>query len=283
MAGANSSAARLLVGDRVKTALSQLGPGGAQAAQHPVMTHDPGPFPPAPPSSRPRERGICHGFDTLADPELVAVLLGTGEKGRSVLRVAVELLEQLGGLHGLLHTGPHAMAELRGVGLAKAARLAAGVELGRRAWLNASASDRLDMSSSAEVALWARARLSELDHEQVWVLSLDGRNNLRSARRIAEGGLHGCSVESRDILRAVVRDAASAFVLLHNHPSGDPQPSDEDVDLTARLARAAMVIGTPLIDHVIVAGRSHCSLFDMGLLTPKSTCVDLGVGESLDG
>jgi DNA repair protein RadC len=122
------------------------------------------------------------------------------------------------------------------------------------------------MSSSTEVARWARLRLSELDHEQVWVLALDGRNNLRAARRIAEGGLHGCSVETRDVLRAVVRDAASAFVLVHNHPSGDPSPSHEDVELTTTLVRAAQVIGTPLLDHVIVAGRTHASLYDLGIV-----------------
>jgi len=222
--------------------------------------------PPPSASSLPRERGICHGFDSLGDPELIAVLLGTGDQGRPVLRVASELLEGVGGLRALLQTGPHVLAQVRGVGLAKAARVSAGLELGKRALLAASASDRVDMSSSAEVARWARLRVSELDHEQVWVLALDGRNNLRAARRVAEGGLHGCSVETRDILRAVVRDAASAFVLVHNHPSGDPLPSSEDVELTTTLARAARLIGTPLVDHVIVAGRAHASLFDLGIV-----------------
>jgi DNA repair protein RadC len=216
----------------------------------------------------PRERGARHGFETLSDAELVAVLLGTGGKGRPVQRLAGELLEQAGGVRGLLRTSSHALAQMRGVGLAKAARLAAAVELGRRAVLAASAGDGIDMCSSAEVAAWARARLSELEHEQVWVLSLDGRNHLRAARRVAEGGLHGCSVEARDVLRAVLRDAASAFVLVHNHPSGDPSPSREDIDLTTALARAAAVVGTPLVDHVIVAGRSHCSMFDLGLVRP---------------
>ena len=215
----------------------------------------------------PRERGISDGFDSLADSELIAVLLGTGEKGRPALRVAATLLEQSGGLVGLSRMGPHALAQVRGVGLAKAARIAAGLELGRRMLVRSNATSRLNLASSAEVARWARLRLSELDHEQVWVLALDGRNGLRAAKRIAEGGLHGCSVDPRDVLRAVVREAASAFVLVHNHPSGDPTPSDEDIELTNTVARAASVLGTPLVDHVIIASGGHSSLFDLGVIT----------------
>jgi DNA repair protein RadC len=214
----------------------------------------------------PRERGISDGFDSLADCELVAVLLGTGEKGRPVVRVATDLLEQSAGLLGLSRMGPHALAQISGVGLVKAARLGAAFELGRRVLLRSATAARPSFASSAEVARWARLRLAALDHEQVWVLALDGRNGLRAARRVAQGGLHGCSVHPRDVLRAAVREAASAFVLVHNHPSGDPAPSAEDVELTNMVARAASVLGTPLVDHVIVASGGHASLLDMGVI-----------------
>jgi DNA repair protein RadC len=214
----------------------------------------------------PRERGIAEGFDSLADFELLAVILGTGEKGRPAQRIAAELLEQWGGLVGLSRSGPHALAEAQGVGLAKAARIAAGFELGRRVLVRSNATARQTLASSAEVARWGRLRLSSLDHEQLWMLALDGQNGLRGARRVAEGGLHGCAVDPRDILRAALREAASAFVLVHNHPSGDPSPSDEDIGLTRMVARAASVLGTPLVDHVIVGGGKHASLFDLGLL-----------------
>jgi len=217
-------------------------------------------------SAMPRERGMAEGFDSLADSELIAVLLGTGEKGRPAARVAADLLEQSGGVVGLSRMGTHALAQVHGVGLVKAARISAGFELGRRLLLRSSGAPRQNLASSSEVARWARVRLSALDHEQVWVLALDGRNCLRAAKRVAEGGLHGCSVDPRDVLRAVVREAASAFVLVHNHPSGDPTPSDEDIELTNRVARAASVLGTPLVDHVIVAGGGHASLFDLGVI-----------------
>src|SRR3954453_4158801 len=130
-------------------------------------------------SALPRERGLREGFETLGDAELVAVLLGTGEKGRSVAHVAVDLLEQAGGLAGLARLGPHALAEQRGVGAAKAARVAAALELGKRALVSGVAGTRLLLTSSEEVARWARCRLGSLDHEQIWALSLDGRNGLR--------------------------------------------------------------------------------------------------------
>src|SRR5262249_6294879 len=143
---------------------------------------------------------------------------------------------------------------------------AAGFELGRRL-LQTITGPRPSLASSAEGAKWGRPQLWALDHEQVGVVSLDGKNALRGARRISEGGLHGCSLEPRGVLRAVRRDAASAFVLVHNHPSGDPTPSSEDIELTRTVARAASVIGTPLVDHVIVAAGEHRSMFDMGILT----------------
>lgn len=215
----------------------------------------------------PRERGLSDGFDSLGDAELVALLLGTGQKGHPVGQVAAALLDYAGGVSGLVGCGAHALAEQRGVGLAKAARIAAGLELGRRALVRASAARRLNMSSSKDVASWAAPRLAALDHEQMWVLALDCRNGLRASRRIAEGGLHGCSVDARDVLRAAIREAATAFVLVHNHPSGDPTPSTEDVELTHMIARAATAIGTPLLDHVIIGGESHVSLFDLGLVS----------------
>jgi DNA repair protein RadC len=123
------------------------------------------------------------------------------------------------------------------------------------------------VKSSAEVAAYAAARFGGLDHEQMWIFGLDGRNGLRTVRRVAEGGLHGCSVAARDILRAALTDAASAIVLLHNHPSGDPAPSAEDVAMTRVVEAAAATIGVPLVDHVIVTGDGrHASMLDLGLM-----------------
>lgn len=216
----------------------------------------------------PRERAVAEGVDALGDADLLTVLLGTGLAGCPAALVAAGLLERFGGLDGLARVGPGALAEHPGVGPAKALRFVAAFELGRRAACRA-ADARAPVRTSAEVAARFAPRLAALDHEQMWVLSLDGRNHLRGARRIAQGGLHGCSVAARDILRAALADAASAIVLVHNHPSGDPTPSLEDITMTRAVAEAAAVVGVPLVDHVVVApaGR-YASLLDLGVIEP---------------
>jgi DNA repair protein RadC len=216
--------------------------------------------------NRPRERALVEGLDSLGDAELLALLLGTGTHGRSAVVLASDLLDALGGIEGLSALGLAGLAEHPGLGPAKAARVGAALELGRRALRRVLERPRAGLGSSAEVAAWAKARLVGLDHEEIWLLALDGRNQLRAARRIAQGGLHGCSISVRDPLRIALREAASSFVLVHNHPSGDPSPSREDLELTRAVARAGETVGTPLVDHVIVAARGHASLFDLGLI-----------------
>lgn len=216
----------------------------------------------------PRERAVAEGVDALGDVDLLTVLLGTGLAGCPVGVVAAGLLERFGGLDGLARIGPGALAEHPGVGPAKALRFVAAFELGRRAACRAGDA-RAPVRTSAEVAARLAPRLAPLDHEQMWVLSLDGRNHLRGARRVAQGGLHGCSVAARDILRAALADAASAIVLVHNHPSGDPTPSLEDITMTRAVAEAAAVVGVPLVDHVVVASAGrYASLLDLGVIEP---------------
>lgn len=205
------------------------------------------------------ERAAAEGFEALGDAELLAVLLGLDEVA------AVKLLDDVNGIGGLSTVTVNGLV-LNGMTPARAAKLTAAVELGRRVQARALGAVRPVLGTSAEVAAWARPRIAHLLHEQLLVLCLDGRNRLRAARRVAEGGLHGCSISARDILRVAVREAASAFVLLHNHPSGDPSPSKEDLVLTEMVAKAADTIGTPLVDHVIVAGSAHASVFDLGML-----------------
>jgi DNA repair protein RadC len=216
--------------------------------------------------SGPRERAIEDGLDALGDAELIALVLGTGRAGEPVSVLAAALIEESGGVAGLSRAGLGELAARRGLGLAKAARLAGAIELGRR--VAAVVARRADarFPSSAAVDGWARPRLASLDHEELWALVLDGHQGLRAARRVASGGLHGLHVGARDPLRVALRDRGSAFVLVHNHPSGDPTASTEDVRFTEEVARAADVIGVPLLDHVIVARGGYTSLLDEGKL-----------------
>ncbi len=214
----------------------------------------------------PRERLADAGIDVLGDVELLALLLGTGWATESVNVLAQRLLEEHGGLVGLARAGAGELSARRGVGLAKGARIAAAVELGRRVVSSRKETLELRLPDASAVSAWAEPRLGSLDHEELWVLALDGQNRLRAARRVASGGLHGMFVAPRDPLRAALREGASGLVLVHNHPSGDPTPSSEDIRFTTAVAEAAQVVATPLLDHVIVAGARFVSLLERDLL-----------------
>jgi DNA repair protein RadC len=213
-----------------------------------------------------RERALSLDLGRLGDVDLVALVLGTGTAGQSVTELARELLDAAGGLEGLVKAAPHGLAARRGLGPAKATRIVAALELGRRATLSSLAHRVPVLDSFDDVVGWARPRLAGLDYEEVWLLSVDGRNGLKSARRVAQGGLHGCALTTRDVLGPALRDSASAILLVHNHPSGDPRASPEDIGMTRALAEACKVVGMPLLDHVIVARGGASSIFESGAL-----------------
>ena len=215
-----------------------------------------------------REHALAFGVQSMAVVDLLTLLLGTGTTGESVALSAANLLETSGGLEGIARLGPHALAR-RGIGPAKATRVAAAIELGRRAQLGLLSEERALFDCFEQVVRWARPRLATLEHEEVWLLSLDGKYGLKSARRIAQGGLHGCALLTRDVLSPALRDGASAMVLVHNHPSGDPTPSAEDIAMTRAVRSAGELVGIPLIDHVVVARNGACSLSDVdGSVSP---------------
>ncbi|HEX9619104.1 MAG TPA: DNA repair protein RadC [Polyangiaceae bacterium] len=214
-----------------------------------------------------RERALREGPELLGDAELIALLLGTGAQGQPAPLVAAKLLASVGGLSGLARVGPSVLAAHRGLGPAKAVRLAAALELGRRVGLGQTAA-RVRIVSFQDVVDWAKPRLAGLEHEELWLLSLDGQGGLKSTRRIAQGGVHGCALAARDVLVPALRDAASAIVVVHNHPSGDPAPSREDVHMTRELCRACDAVAVPLLDHVVVARGGASSLVELGLLEP---------------
>jgi DNA repair protein RadC len=210
----------------------------------------------------PRERAVSVGVEMLGDAELLAIVLGTGCRGVPVTILAEMLLDEHGGLAGIARAGLGELSQRAGVGMAKGARIAAAVELGRRATLAASLDAAVRLPNRAAVEAWARPRLATLDHEELWLLALDGHHGMKAARRVASGGIHGLHVAARDPLRIALREAASGFVLVHNHPSGDPEPSDEDVAFTRNVAGAAALVGVPMFDHVIVARRRSVSIVD---------------------
>lgn len=213
----------------------------------------------------PRERLSLFGAARASDADLVAVLLGTGLRGSPVLEVAVRLLERVGGLRGLASVSLSELTEFPGLGPIKASRLVAAFELARRAY-ERPMERGMAFSSSLDVARVYRARFLGVEVEEVVVVGVDARHRVLSECVVARGGLGSCPATPRDLFAPLLRESASAFVLVHNHPSGDPMPSDDDGRFTERVAQAATLLGLRFLDHVIVGEGGHYSFRDAGRL-----------------
>jgi DNA repair protein RadC len=216
------------------------------------------------PFEGPREKLASRGSAGLSDGELIAILLGTGTAEQPAPALAENLLFRLGGLAGLLQASLGQLAAIHGVGTGKAARIAAALELGRRA----SAQPLLRgsrLGSSEDVYRAFGPLLSHVPHEELWAIALDVRQRILGRILLARGGLSACPVAPSDVFRPLIQVGASATVLVHNHPSGAPEPSAEDVALTERLAQAGELLGIALLDHVIVAAEGYFSCLDAGL------------------
>jgi DNA repair protein RadC len=216
---------------------------------------------------RPRERLLRLGACTLSDAELLAVLLGVGHAstGESALDQARTLLARLGSLRRLERATARQLRLVCGVGAAAAARLQAAVELGRRlASKPLRAGDVL--RSSRDVDRHYRGRLAGLLTETFHVVLLDTRNRILGDVKISEGTLSSTIVHPREVFRPGIEEGAAALILVHNHPSGDPAPSAEDLAITRRLRDAGELVGIKVLDHVIVAASGYTSLVERGVL-----------------
>jgi DNA repair protein RadC len=214
----------------------------------------------------PRERLAMRGAAALSDAELLAVLLGTGSSDEPVQVLAARMLENLGGLHGLARRGISGLAQLRGIGTSKACRIAAAIEVGARLQAQPIAPNtRLRSSRQVDAAL--RPRFRHESREHFMVIALDAKQHPLAELHIATGGLTACAFSPADVFRPVLRHAAACIVLAHNHPSGDPTPSDDDIVLTRKLALLGIQLGIRVVDHVILGHETYFSFLDAGLLS----------------
>ncbi|MDX2087056.1 MAG: DNA repair protein RadC [Kofleriaceae bacterium] len=209
-------------------------------------------------SERPRERMWRTGTDEVSDSDLLAVLLGTGVRDRPVHAVAAELVRTAGGVGALSRASLRELAQVAGVGMARAARIAAAFELGRRA-LDA-VHHRPLVGCAEDVYRLVAQRVTGLAQELFIVVGVDIRNGLLDIVEVARGSVAGVEVHPREVFRPLVRMAAAGGVLVHNHPSGDATPSHEDIALTRRLREAGTLLGIPIIDHVVIGDRCFRSI-----------------------
>ena len=216
-------------------------------------------------AERPRERLYWNGPEALADAELLALQLGSGVPGRSAVDVAREMLAAYGSLAGVAAREAAELARVPGVGPAKAARLAAAFELTRRLRARTPGA-RLVLSAPAEVYAAFGPLMEDLPREVFRVALLDAQNGLLRDRVVSEGTLSASLVHPREVFKPAILESAAPVILLHNHPSGDPTPSREDVRLTRQLVECARLLDLRVHDHVIIGRGSFVSLAERGII-----------------
>ncbi|WP_146548152.1 RadC family protein [Rummeliibacillus suwonensis] len=214
---------------------------------------------------RPRERLKRQGADSLSNQELLAILLRTGTKQESVLYVANRVLTHFEQLHELKNATIEEIMCIKGIGEAKAIQLLAAIELGRR--LHKQRTDeRFTIRSPHDAARYLMPDMSSLLQENFVTLFLNVKNQIIHQQTIFIGSLNASIVHPREIFREAVKRSAASIICAHNHPSGNPSPSSEDIDVTKRLQEAGLIIGIELLDHVIIGDHQFISLKEKGYM-----------------
>jgi DNA repair protein RadC len=218
-----------------------------------------------PAKERPRERLLQHGPQPLAEAELLGILLGKGTRKKTAVDLARELLGQYESLQKLFSRSPSELMKVKGIGSAKAATLSAAFELARRVQSQRE-NPRASFKRSADVANHYLPLMRDLRKEVFKILLLNRANRLIRDVTISEGTLEASIVHPRDVFREAILEPASGIILIHNHPSGNPSPSEEDLRITKQLVEAGRLLGIKVYDHIILAGESYRSFADEGLI-----------------
>ncbi|HVP20438.1 MAG TPA: DNA repair protein RadC [Anaerolineaceae bacterium] len=212
-----------------------------------------------PANDRPRERLAELGPESLSEAELLAILLRVGIPGQNAVQLGQHLLQRFGGLIGLYQASLAQICEVKGVGVAKAAQLQAALELGRR-YSRAQRGDRPAIHSPKDAADQVMYEMSGFVQENLWVLLLDTRNRLIDIDHLYQGSLNSSTVRVAEVFRKAVQISAAAIIVTHNHPSGDPTPSPEDIALTKTLVETGKLLDIQVLDHVVIGGNAFISL-----------------------
>jgi len=216
-------------------------------------------------ADRPRERLLRQGAKSLSNQELLAILLRTGTKEESVLVLANRVLSTFERLHHLKHATIEEMVAIKGIGEVKAIQILAAIELGRRLSQKQN-DDKYTVRSPQDAAAYLMPDMTSLNQEHFVVLFLDVKNQIIHKKTIFIGGLNASIVHPREIFREAVKRSAASIICAHNHPSGVPTPSPEDIEVTKRIQEAGYIIGIELLDHVIIGDHQFISLKEKGFI-----------------
>ncbi len=216
------------------------------------------------PTDRPRERLAEKGPDVLTSAELLAILLRVGVKGENAVQLGQRLLNDLNGLAGIHKADFQEVCDQKGVGPAKAAQIKAAIELGRRL-ISQDPEAKKAIHGPGDAADIVKYSMMALDHEELWVLLLDTKNQVISTEKLYKGSLNSSMVRIGELFKAAIQRNAASIIVVHNHPSGDPTPSPEDIYLTKALVQAGKLLDIEVLDHIVIGGSSHVSLKDKNL------------------
>lgn len=218
-----------------------------------------------PEDQRPRERLLREGPGLLTDGELLAILLRTGTADASAVDLATHLLSRFGGLRALVQAGAEELGAVKGIGPAKAAQVKAALELGRRV-ASSCPETRPTIRNPEDAAYLVMEEMRHLDREYFSVLLLNTKNQVVARETVSIGTLNSSTVHPRELFKSAIRRSAAAVILVHNHPSGDPTPSREDIEVTRRLMQAGEIVGIEVLDHLIIGDNKYTSLKAKGMI-----------------
>ncbi|MDB5053462.1 MAG: repair protein RadC [Bacilli bacterium] len=218
-----------------------------------------------PNEERPRERMLQFGAQALSNAELLAILLRTGTYAESAVRLAQKVLIESGSLRNLVDMSLDQLVQIKGIGSAKALQIQASIELGRRL-ARTSMNEKITIRSPQDVASYLMEDLRYLQKEHFVCLFLNTKNHVIAQETLSIGSLNASIVHPREVFRAAIKRSSAAIICVHNHPSGDPTPSPEDIQITARLVEAGQIIGIEVLDHIILGDQNFISLKEKGFM-----------------
>lgn len=217
-----------------------------------------------PRTERPRERFALYGPEALSAYELLAIILGNGVKGESVLLVAQKVLKAFGNLKGLSQASIEELSRVKGIGLARAIQIRAIFELGKR--IEQNQDEKIVISNPADVAKIVGPRLNHKQKEHFLLLSLDPRNTVKKISEITVGILDSSLIHPREVFKEAIQSLASSIILVHNHPSGNPDPSEADIEITKKMVETGSIVGIQVLDHIITANQEFYSFQEKGFI-----------------
>ena|SRR3712207_791576 len=218
-----------------------------------------------PENERPQERLIRYGANNLSNVELLSVILRTGTKNLNIMNLSARLIKKCGGLNGVLNSSYEELLKIDGIGTVKAAQILSLSELAKR-FRSFKSGEDFKITSPLDVANLVMEEMKCLKQEFLRVIMLNTKNYIIKIKDVFIGGLNSAIVHPREIFCEAIKNSSSSIIICHNHPSGDPTPSNEDIKVTIRIKECSKIIGIDLIDHIIVGNGNYISLKEKGIL-----------------